>query len=113
MGIKLTANIYFFNLSFADDQEIIAQEDDLDYMMRKLLETYGIQGLNINFGKTEYLTSGYKENLIVEGKTIKNVSHFMYLGFELQEQGETNTEIKRRISIGRREISTLNSVVCN
>ena len=39
---------------------------------------------------------------------MKNASHFKYLGSELHEQGETDIEIKIRISIGR---GTLNSVL--
>ena len=84
---------------------------DINFMMRKLLETYAFWGLNINFGKMEYLISAYRKDLIVEAKTITNVPHFKYLGTELQEQGEKVIEIKRRISIGRRTISTLISVL--
>ena len=34
----------------------------------------------------EHLTSGYKKNLIIEEKTIKNLNYFIYLGYELQEK---------------------------
>ena len=66
IDIKLTDNICLFNLLFADAQVIIAKEGkDIDYM-KKLLETYEIWDLNINFGKTECLTSSYKKDLIIE-----------------------------------------------
>ena len=51
MGIELEENC-LYNLFFADDQELIANdEEDSTYMMRKLVEEYDRWGLNINFKK--------------------------------------------------------------
>lgn len=95
MGVKLKNLKYLFHLFFVNDPVIIAQDEYcIQYMIRKFLDTYRKGGLNNNFGKTEYLTSDFKEYIIIEYKMIKNVSHFKYVGSELQEQGKTQTEIK-------------------
>jgi hypothetical protein len=53
MGLLINQDYNLYNLLFADDQVIIAQEtEDAEYMLRKLVEEYMKWGLQINFGKT-------------------------------------------------------------
>uniref|UniRef100_T1I4L4 Reverse transcriptase domain-containing protein n=1 Tax=Rhodnius prolixus TaxID=13249 RepID=T1I4L4_RHOPR len=59
MGIQIGEGLYLSNLLFADDQVLIAQdEEDINYtsMLRKLKEEYAKWSLEINFIKTEYMT---------------------------------------------------------
>ena len=64
-----------FTLLFADDQVVLAEdEDDLKYMLRKLIEEYGKWGLEVNTGKTQYLAIGVEgADLDIDGRIIKNV----------------------------------------
>ena len=55
-------------------------------------ETFVIWSLNINFRKKEYLALSYKKNLIIVGKTMKNISDFKCLESELQKLGEKKKE---------------------
>jgi hypothetical protein len=56
MGLPIIQDYHLCNLLFADDQVIIAPDtEDAEYMLRKLVEEYRKWGLQINFGKTEYL----------------------------------------------------------
>jgi hypothetical protein len=59
-------------------------------------------GLQINFGKTEYLTLDLGEGIVTETGQIKAVNKFEYLGSILEATGATTLEIVKRISEGRR-----------
>ena len=62
MGIHLE-NTTLYTLQFADDQVVLAgDKEDLEYMTRKLKETYEKWGLDMNFNKTKYLCIGGTHN---------------------------------------------------
>jgi hypothetical protein len=68
-------------------------------------------GLRINFGKTEYLTLDPEAAIMTETGQIKAVNKFKYLGSILEATSATTLEIQKRISMGRRVIGMLNSVL--
>jgi hypothetical protein len=91
---------------------IIAQDaEDAEYMLRKLVEEYMTWGLQINFGKTEYLTLDLGAGIVTETGQIKAVYKFIYLGSILEAAIATTLEIEKRIREGRRVIGMLNSVL--
>lgn len=72
--------------------------------------------MKINFGKTKYLTPGFKEDIITEGIMLKNVksnvkSNSKYLGSKLQKQGETEMQGNGRVATTGKGISALNSIM--
>jgi hypothetical protein len=74
---------------------IISQDtEDAEYMLRKLVEEYMKWGLQINFGKTEYLTLDPGVGIVTETGQIKAVNKFKYLGYTLQTTGATILEIE-------------------
>jgi hypothetical protein len=79
--------------------------------LRKLVEECMKWGLQINVGKTEYLTLGPGVGIVTETGQIKAVNKFKYLGPILEATGATTLEIEKRISEGRRVIDMLNSVL--
>lgn len=86
---------------------IITQEEyDIDNMMKKLLDRYREWGMNINFVNTEYLTSGFRKDIIIENKVVKNLSHFKNFESELAELGEAELEIRNRVAITRKTITS-------
>jgi hypothetical protein len=62
-------------------------------MLRKLVEEYKKRGLQINFGKTEYLTLDLGAGIMTETGQIKAVNKFRYLGSILEATGATTLEI--------------------
>jgi hypothetical protein len=52
MGIPIQ-NTYFYSLNVADDQILLAQDHDMEYMARKLTEEYEKWGLTINLEKNQ------------------------------------------------------------
>ena len=100
-----------YTLCFADDQVVIAQdEEDLSYMVRKLNEEYTKMGLEINIKKTEYLAIRDEETTdleVDENVKIRGTDKFKYLGFTLSKQGTTEEEIKSRLGQTRTGIRQL------
>jgi hypothetical protein len=98
MGLRINQDYRLYNLLFADDQVIIAQDtEDAEYMLRKLVEEYVKWGLQINFGKTEYLTLDPGAVIVTETGQIKAVNKFKYLESILEANGATTLEIEKRI----------------
>lgn len=113
MGIQLDEEKFLHNLLFADDQVVVAQDgEDANYTCRKLNEVYKKWGLQINYNKTEYLTND-TDDLYIDGKKIKKVQDFCYLGSILELDGTSNKEIQKRITNGRKVIGMLNSILWN
>jgi hypothetical protein len=67
MGININEG-YVYTLLFADDQVITGEdEDDINYMTRKLTEGYNNWGLEINFDTTQYmLVGGQAQDIITD-----------------------------------------------
>lgn len=82
MGIPIE-NDYIYSLLFTDDQVILAgDEHDIIYMMRKLVDTYKANGLNVNYKKTKYLvTGGEARDLQIQRKLSSGVIIYISIFF--------------------------------
>jgi hypothetical protein len=96
MGLAINQDYHLCNLLFVDDQVIIAQ--DAEYMLRKQVEEYMKWGLQINVGKTGYLTPDPGAGIVAETGQIKTVNEFKYLVSILEATGATTLEIEKRMS---------------
>jgi Reverse transcriptase (RNA-dependent DNA polymerase) len=114
MGIPINDETTLFTLSFADDQVVIAQDSyDLEFMIKRLYDTYKYWGLQVSLKKTEYLavnTDANFEVLINDDVEIKQVEKFKYLGATLNKNGLGRQEILTRVQNGKRVVGCLNSV---
>lgn len=114
MGIPLNDDTTLYTLCFADDQVIVAQDqEDLTYMTRKLIEEYKNWGLEVNIEKTESMCIGgipQKINL-EDGRQINHCQEYKYLGMKLTHDGTLDTAIKDRNIQGRRAISMMNGIL--
>ena len=114
MGIPV-GNDSIYTLLFADDQIVISQDyEDMEYMLRKLLEEYEKWGLKVNLGKTFYMGCGIKaEDLILEDQKgfIKGCDGFDYLGVRTDKEDRQESDKKNRINKGRATIAILNSIL--
>jgi hypothetical protein len=75
--------------------------EDAEYMLRKLVEEYMKLRLQINFEKTEYLTSDLGAEIVTEAGQIKAVNKFKYLGSILEATGASTLEYEKRIREGK------------
>ena len=89
-------------------------EDDLKYMLRKLIEEYGKWGLEVNTGKTQYLAIGVEgADLDIDGRIIKNVPEYNYLGVLITKDGNDERDILSKVGKGKAITSQLNSSLWN
>jgi hypothetical protein len=96
MGLPINQDYHMCNLLLADDQVIIAQDTEDARMLRKLVEEYKKWGLQINFGKTEYLTPDLEAGIVTETGQIKAVNKFKYLESILEATGATTLEVEKK-----------------
>lgn len=112
MGINIDGN-YLHTLLFADDQVVLAtDEDDINYMTRKLHDTYKKWGLKINFDKTKYMVvNGRAQDMQINGNVIKACRKYKYLGTVMSEEGNSREEIAQRIIQAKQATQKLNSIL--
>jgi len=108
MGISIGAD-FLYTLMYADDQVILANdEEDINYMTRKLIEEYEKWGLDINVSKTKYMVvGGNGQDLLTHRGIIEYVKEFNYLGFTLTDDGRDNKDILNKTNRGRQVIRAL------
>ena len=116
MGVPLLDGQTLYTLCFADDQIVVAQdEEDADYMTRKLVEEYRKWGMDVSVSKTEKLVVGaahQRQSIELEdGRRIEECDEYKYLGVWLDQDGRMDRAIKDRIIQGRRAIAMLNGVL--
>jgi len=79
MGIPIQ-NTHVYSLNFADDQVLIAQDHDMEFMARKLKEEYEKWGLTMNLKKPKYICIGEeKESLKFDRGGRNQTKYRMYL----------------------------------
>ncbi|XP_050502979.1 uncharacterized protein LOC126882213 [Diabrotica virgifera virgifera] len=100
-------------LFFADDQVVVANdEEDMDYMFRKLKKEYEKWGLNMNMSKTEYLKIGDdEEDPELEIRTTKRCNEYKYLGSIISKEGTTKRDIEKRTQQGKKAVNILSSLL--
>ena len=56
---------------------------------------------NIHIEKTNIMTSGPFTSLQIDGETMENVRHFIFLGTQITADGDCSHEVKRQLLLGR------------
>ena len=113
MGIPLE-DITLYTLQFADDQVVLAgDKEDLEYMTRKIKETYEKWGLDLNFNKTKYLCIGgtYNNLKLDKDNDIEFCQEYKYLGVIFDTSGIDNKEIRSRVIQARKCVACLNGIL--
>ena len=68
-------------------------------------------GLNFNIQKTKIMASGPITSWKIDGETVETVSHFILAGFKITADGDCSHEIKRRLLLGRKVMTNLDSIL--
>ena len=66
-------------------------------------------GLKLNIQKM-IVASGSITSWEIDGETVETVSDFIFLGFKITEDGDCSHEIKRRLLLGRKVMTNLDSI---
>ena len=68
-------------------------------------------GLKLNIQKTKIMASGPIISWQIDGETVETVSDFIILGSKTTADGDCSHEIKRRLFLGRKVMTNLDSVL--
>ena len=107
-GIKI-AGRNINNLRYADDTTLKAEsEEELNSLLMKVKEESEKVGLKFNIQKTKSMASGPITSWQIDGETVKD---FTLGGSKITADGDCNHEIKRRLLLGRKVMTNLDSIL--
>ena len=69
--------------------------------------------LKLNIQKTKIMTSGPITSWQIDGETMETVTDFFFLGSKITADGDCSHEIKRRLLLGRKGMTNLDSILKN
>ena len=109
-GIKIaTRNIN--NLRYADDTTLMAESKELKSLLMKVKEESEKVNLKLNIQKTKIMASGPITSWQIHGETVETVLDFIFLGSKITTDGDCSHEIKRRLLLGRKVMTNIDSVL--
>src|SRR5574337_1118172 len=96
------------NLRYADDTTLMAEsEEELKSLLMKVKEESEKVGLKLNIQKTKIMASDPVTSWEIDGET---VSDFILGGSKITADGDCSHEIKRRLLLGRKVMTNLDSI---
>ena len=105
-GIKI-AGRNINNLRYADDTTFMAEsEEELKSLLMKVKEESEKVGLRLNIQKTKIMASSPITSWETDGETVETVSDLIFLGSKIAADGDCSHEIKRRLLLGRKVMTT-------
>ena len=100
------------NLRYTDDTTLTAEsEEELKSLLMKVKEESENAGLKLNIQKTKIMASGPITSWEIDGETVETVSDFIFLGSKITADGDCSHEIKRRLVLGRKVMTNLDSIL--
>ena len=85
-------------------------EEELRNLLMKVKEESEKVGLKLNIQKTKIMASGPITSCQRDGETVETVSDFIFGGSKITADGDCDLEIKRRLLLGRKVMTNLDSI---
>ena len=99
------------NLKYTDDTTFVAEsKEELKNLLMKVKEESEKGGLKLNIQKTKIMASGPIASWEIDEETVKTVSDFIFWGSKITADGDCSHEIKRRLLLGRKVMTNLDSI---
>ena len=105
-GIKI-ARRNINNLRYADDTTLMAESEEVKGLLMKVKEDSEKVGLQLNIRKTKIMASSPITSWQIDGET---VADFIFWGSKITADGDCSHEIKRRLLLGRKVMTNLDSI---
>ena len=86
-------------------------EEELKSLLMKVKEESEKVGLKLNVQKTKIMSSGPIASWQIDGETVETVSDFIFLGSKITADGDCSHEIKRRLLLGRKVMTSQDSML--
>ena len=110
-GIKI-AGRNINNLRYADDTTLMAKsEEELKSLLMKVKVESEKIGLKLNIQKTKLMASSPITSWEIDGETVETVADFIFGGSKITVDGVCSREIKRRLLLGRKVMTNLDSIL--
>ena len=109
-GIKI-AGRNINNLRYADDTTLMAESEELKSLWMRVKEEGEKFGLKLNIQKTKILASGPITSWQIDGERVETVADFIFGGSKITADGDCCHEIKRRLLLGRKAMTNLDSIL--
>ena len=98
-------------LRYADDNTLIAEsEEAIKSLLMKVKESDNV-GLKLNIQKTKIMKSSLITSWEIDGETVETVADFILGGSKITGDGDCSHEIKRRLLLGRKAMTNLDSIL--
>jgi len=109
-GIKM-ARINANNLRYAEDTTLMAEREELKSLLMKVKKESEKVVLKLNIQKTQTMASGPITSWQIDGKTMETIRYVVLGGSKITADGDCSHEIKRRILLGRKAMTNLDSIL--
>ena len=99
------------NLRYADDTALMAEsEEELKSLLMKVKEESEKVGFKLNIQETKIMASGPITSWQIDRETVETVSDFIFGASKITAAGDCSHEIKRRLLLGRKVTTNLDSI---
>ena len=101
------------NLRYADDSTLMAEsEEELKSLLMKVKEESEKVGLRLNIQKTKIMASGPITSWEIDGETVETAADFIFFfSSKITADGDCSHEIKRRLLLGGKVMTNLDSIL--
>ena len=99
------------NLRYADDTTLMAESEELKSLLMNVKEESEKVGLKLNIQKTKIMASCLITSWEIDGETMETVADFIFWGSKITADGDCSHEIKRRLLLGRKVMTNLDSIL--
>ena len=96
---------------YTDDTTLMADSEELKSLLMKVKEESEKVGLKLNIQKTKIMASSPITSWEIDGETMQTVRDFIFLGSRITADCDCSQEIKRRLFLGRKAMTILDSVL--
>ena len=109
-GIKI-ARRNINNFGYADDTTLMAEIEELKSLLMKVKDESEKAVLKLSIQKTKIMASDPITSWEIDGETMETGTDFLFLGSKITADGDCSHEIKRRLLLGRKAITNLDSII--
>ena len=109
-GIKI-ARRNINNLRYANDTTLLAEKEELKSLLMNVKEKSEKVALKLNIQKTKIIASRPISSRLMDGENMETMTDFTFLGSKITANGDCSHEIKRRLLLGRKVMTSLDSML--
>ena len=99
------------NLGYVHDTTLMAESEELKSLLLKVKGESEKVGKKLNIQKTKMMPSGPITSWEIDGETVQTVTDFILGGSKITADGDCSHEIKRRLLLGRKAMTNLDSIL--